>query len=180
MKVHYSSPYSTDKNIGKAINEFCDMVPDEDWICLTDGDAMFLTPEYGMQIHEVASNAKFDLIGCLTNRLGRPIQRYKGSFSNDYNVLNHYNIAAELASRHWGEVQDITKARYVAGMFMLFPKTLWNKIKFVENVANFDDLFSLAVIKQGGKLGMMKGLYMFHCYRIWSDNPKGDREHLSA
>lgn len=178
MKVHYSSPYSTDKNIGKALNDFCVMIPDEDWICLTDADAMFLTPEYGVQIEAVARSTKYDLIGCLTNRLGRPIQRHKGVFSNDFNVKNHYDIAVDLASRNWGEVDDITKAKYVAGMFMLFRKSLWNKIKFKENVSNFDDLFSTEVVKSGGKLGLMKGLYMFHCYRIWSDNPKGDREHL--
>lgn len=180
MKIHYSNPYSTEKNIGKALNEFCAIVPDGDWICLQDGDMMYLTPDWGKQIEEVVKKhgRNYSLIGCMTNRLGRKIQRHNEVFSNDFDIRNHLKIAEELRDKNWSVVEDITKKRKIAGMFMLFPKSLWNKIKFQENCINFDDRFCQDIIKVKGKLGLMKGLYVFHCYRIWSDTPHLYVRHL--
>lgn len=180
MNIHYITPYSTEKNFGKAINEQISIIPDEDWVCVLDGDMMFLTPDWGRQVSEVVRKhgKKYSLFGCLTNRLGRNIQRYRGEFSNNFDVKHHYDIAKELESNYWAEVEDVTSKKRVAGMFMLFPKSLWNRIQFKENTPNFDDIFSTEVIKSGGKLGLLKGLYVFHCYRLWSESPGRDREHL--
>lgn len=179
-KIHYSNPYAADKNIGRALNEFCSMVPDGDWICLQDGDMMYLTPDWGRQIAEAVMKHgdRYALIGCVANRLGRSIQRHHGVFSDDHDIRNHYRIAQELKERHWAEVKDITSSRYVAGMFMLFPKTTWNRVKFAENSTAFDDQFSRAVLHSRGRLGLMTGLYVYHMYRIWSDAPAGDKKHL--
>lgn len=179
-KVHYSNPYSADKNIGKVLNDFCAMVPDGDWICLQDGDMMYLTPDWGRQITDaiVRYGDRYALIGCLTNRLGRSIQRHNGVFSNDHDMRRHYQIACELKDSNWSEVKDITSQGYVAGMFMLFPKSTWNRVKFVENTATFDDQFSREVLRKRGRLGLMTGLYVYHLYRIWSDSPVGDKKHL--
>lgn len=179
-KIHYSNPYATDKNIGGALNEFCSMVPDGDWICLQDGDIMYLTPDWGKQISEAVMKHgdRYDLIGCMTNRLARPIQRHQGEFSNDHDIRNHYRIAKDLSEQNWAEVKDITSSRYIAGMFMLFPKTTWNKVKFIEDNIAFDDQFSKGVIRARGRLGLMTGLYVYHLYRLWSDSPVGDRKHL--
>lgn len=179
-KVHYSNPFSVDKNIGKALNEFCSMVPDDDWICLQDGDMMYLTPDWGRQIADaiVKHGEHYSLIGCMTNRLARPIQRHGKEFSNDHDIRNHYKIACQLKDNHWGEVRDITSQRFIAGMFMLFPKSTWHKVKFKEDTIAFDDQFSLDVVRSRGRLGLMTGLYVYHLYRIWSDSPIGDRNHL--
>lgn len=180
VKVWYSNPYSTDKNIGKALNEFCATVPATDWICLQDGDMMYLTPDWGVQIDQVIKKYgdKYSLFGCVTNRLGRDIQRHNKEFSNNHDMQHHFKLAEEIKSKHWCEVEDITNRKYIAGMFMLFPKTLWNKIKFKENSPAFDDYFSKEVVKKGGKLGLMKGLYVYHLYRIWSNTPAKEKSHL--
>jgi hypothetical protein len=177
MTIHYISPYSTTGNIGGEYNARVAELPDG-WICITDGDAMFLTPEYGRQIAEVCESTQFSLIGCTTNRLGRPIQRHQGVLSTDWNIHNHYRIACELRDTNWGQVQDVTDTRYIAGMFMLFRRSTWERIRFAENTPFFDDIFSRAVIKSGGRLGLMRGLYMFHFYRGWSENPRFDKGHL--
>lgn len=177
-KIHYISAYSTEKNFGKAVNDACALIPDTDYICLRDGDSMFLTSSWGKQIEDVIKlhGHKYQLIACLTNRLGRPIQRYKGEFSTNMDIMHHYAIAEQLEREHWAEVEDITAKRRVAGMFMLFPKTLWNTVKFKENTAQFDDIFSTEVVRRGKKLGLMKGLYCFHFYRA-NKNPR-DTSHL--
>lgn len=180
MKIHYSNPYSSNKNIGKALNDFCALIPDGDWICLQDGDIMYLTPDWGKQIDEVVKThgSTYSLFGCYTNRLGRTIQRHDGLFSDNFNIKHHYDIAVKREQAHWREVVDVTRTKRIAGMFMLFPKSLWNKIKFEENCPNFDDKFSQAVIEIGGKLGLLKGLYVFHCYRLWAKHPNHERHHL--
>lgn len=178
-KIWYSNPYNTEMNIGKALNEFCELVPDGDWICLQDGDILYLTPDWGVQIEEVVKKhgSDFGLIGCMTNRLSRPIQRIE-ELNDNHDLKYHYETALKLSKENWAEVENITDKKYIAGMFMLFPKEVWKKNKFVENSPAFDDYFSRMVRKSGYKLGLMKGLYVYHLYRIWSETPTKERAHL--
>lgn len=181
FKIWYSTPFSTEKNIGKSYNEFCENVPSsDDYICLMDGDICFLTPKWGKQIEETIKlhGEDYDLITCLTNRLGRPIQRYKGEFSENFDMKHHALIAKELEENHWCKIEDITDKKRVAGLMMIFKKSLWEKVKFRENDIAFDDSFSKDLLKLKCRFGLMKGLYTFHCYRILSDNPIGDNKHL--
>lgn len=179
-KISYSNPFATDKNIGRAYNEFCESVPDGNWICLQDGDIAFLTPDWGKQIEDVVRTRgrDFSLIGCVTNRLGRPIQLAPGVDYNNHDMEYHYKKTKEISKENYGKVEDITKKRYIAGMLMLFPKTTWNRVKFSENNPAFDDAFSTGVTKFGGKLGLMTGFYVYHWYRGFSKDPKRDRAHL--
>ena len=179
IKIRYSNPFATDKNIGGALNEFCEVWPDDNWICLQDGDINYIGSDWGEHIEYVIKNHghKYGLIGCMTNRLGRPIQRL-GRLDDNHDMLYHYEVALEEKEKHYGEVEDITHKKYVAGMFMLFPKKVWNEVKFPENNISFDDAFSLGVVKKGYKLGLMKGLYVYHFYRGWSKDPIYDRKHL--
>lgn len=181
MKIHYSTPYSTEKNFGKAINEFCSLIPENDWICVMDGDMMFLTPDWGVQIDQVVREhgKYYSLFGCYTNRLGRPFQIYNISNYDNHNIKDHYEIAIKCRNEKFSQVKDITSKRHIAGMFMLFSKSLWNKINFEENTEYFDDRFSNEVVRSGGKLGLIEGLYVYHSYRIWSCNPKSDKSHLT-
>lgn len=178
-KIFYSNPYNTEKNIGKALNDFCKLVPDDAWICLQDGDIMYLTPDWGKQIEQVIINegSKYDLFGCVTNRLGRNIQKIDGMFE-EMDISKHFDKAKELSQNNFAEVEDITRKKYVAGMFMLFKKSTWNKVKFKENCIYFDDEFSKDIIRSKGRLGLIKGLYVLHLYRIWSDNAKNEKTHL--
>lgn len=177
MTIHYLTPYALDKNYGRELNERIEELSDG-WICLNDGDSMFLTPKYGQQIAEICANTEFDLLGCVTNRLGRPIQRHTEEMSTDWNIQNHYAIAKQREQDNWGEVKDITDKKFVAGLCMLFRKSLWDKIKFKENIVSWDDQFSQDVTAQGGRLGLMTGIYKFHFYRGWAQFPMFELHHL--
>lgn len=179
-KIWYSNPYSTEKNIGKALNDFCALVPENDWICLQDGDMFYLTPDWGNQISEVIKRHgdKYSLFGCMTNRLARQTQRLKSKVDDNHNTIDHYHIAQELKEKHWGEVKSLHRNEYIAGLFMLFPKSLWNEVKFRENDIAFDDSFCNDIKRKGHRLAVMTGLYVYHFYRGWSDTPIGDRKHL--
>src|SRR4051812_12732843 len=96
MKTHYLSPHSLTLDIGNSINEAIEQLnaDENDYICLTDGDAMFLLPEYGSQIHQaiVKHGNVYDLITCLTNRLGDTNQTV-GDMFDEMDMSKHYELA---------------------------------------------------------------------------------------
>lgn len=177
-KVYYFLAYSVEKNFGKAINEHISQIgSNDDYLCLMDGDMMYLTPDWGVQIEEAIKRHgdNFDVIGCMTNRLARDSQRIN-DIDDNHDILYHYEIAKEERDKHWAEVVEVKKP--IAGMFMLFKKSLWDKVKFKENDIAFDDSFCKVVKNMGGKFGVIRGLYVYHFYRGWSNNPTKDRKHL--
>lgn len=178
MNIWYSTPGRGDKNIGKAFNDFCSLIKDdEDWICLRDGDTMFLQPFWTKQIEDVIAKhgSEYQLFGCMTNRLNDGHQLHLGKRSEETDIMYHKQVADYYFKDHYDEVGD---APFVAGMFLLFQKKLWNEIKFLENSIHFDRLFSESVKGKGYKIGLLKGLYIFHYYRMGSSNPGFDYKHL--
>ncbi len=177
MKIRYILAYSTDKNFGKAINDHVDEIDGEDtWIVLLDGDTMFLTPDWGVKIHDALASEgdKYGLIGCYTNRLAGMHQLHNKKVSDDLDVRTHYEIAMTYSQPG---IKETNKT--VAGMFMAFKKSTWRKVgKFRENDWGFDTTFNKAVRARGMKIGLINGLYVFHLYRIWAERPNTDVKHL--
>lgn len=153
-------------NIGGAINAFCNLVPDDDWICIRDQDTLMFPGSGDLIESIVQENRDYSLIGCMTNRLRAPYQCYEGRASDNSDIIYHKKIADELSK--CGPLVTEIKG-HIAGMFMLFPKSVWNKIKFHENTLYFDRRFSDDVKKSRGKIGIAQGLYLFHYYRLDKD-----------
>jgi hypothetical protein len=174
VTVHYFTPASGDKNLGRAYNKACEMVTDlNDWICIRDGDTMFLTPDWPKQIEEIiqTNGHNYQLISCYTNRLGLKHQLLNGELSQDTDVRNHTNLALRQRDKYRTEV--VQSPSYTAGLFMLFKRSLWDTIKFKEGLTSSDEStdfidaqFSKEVLKKGGRIGLAKGIYLFHAYRL--------------
>lgn len=181
-KIYYSTPYATDFNIGRAYNEFVALLPDDAWVCLRDGDTCFTTPDsnWGKQIADIVKKHgnDFQLIGCYTNRLASPNQLYNKAFSEDWDWMEHKQIGKQLYNNHYDEVVKVQHG--IAGMFLLFPKSTWLKCRFKEDLPYriFDTDFCNKIKKLGGKIGMAKGIYLFHDYRAGKENPKQNVSHL--
>jgi hypothetical protein len=178
MRIFYSNPFSLDKNIGKAYNEYlsCLNANDEDWIVIQDGDIMYLTADWGKRINDALClyGNKFGLVGCYTNRLRSKHQLHGNAFSYDLNVRNHFEIANSYKEEGIQEIKE-----YIAGFFMAFQYKTWKKIKFTENSLAFDSLFSMRVKELDLKIGLIRSLYVFHGYRLWTDDePWNDKKHL--
>lgn len=173
--IFYFTPYNTDGNIGKAMNAHCEIAPENSWIAVMDGDILFPNPQWGVIVERAIMDYgnEYQLIGCVTNRVGGEHQRVDGMFS-DTDMVNHYKKAIEIES---SEVVDTSG---VAGYFMLFKKETWLKAKgFTEDIKlshQFDTVFNKSVRNIGGKIGLIKGLYALHMYRIWEgDNVQNSR-----
>lgn len=172
MIIHYITPFSTAKNIGAEYNARISELPDDCFICLRDGDTMFLTPDWGSHIAKIiTANPEYDLITCMTNRVGRKELCAPGMF-NVESITDHVNYANSIKSNN---VIDCTMA---PGYCMIFKKSVWERVKFKENSITFDKLFSFGVAKTGGKVGVATGLYLLHLYRWNQKYPQTYIKHL--
>jgi hypothetical protein len=175
-KIFFLSCYAKDKNFGKEYNDRISELPNDAWICLMDQDVLPLDPFFGSKVHELIKNrGYYDIIGCMTNRLRDEKQLHNGKFSEETDILKHKEIAALRWSKF---AYKITSAQSIAGMFMIFHKSTWEKIKFKENSLRFDIIFCIDAAKKDFKIGIAQGLYVFHMYRLGSKDPYNDIKHL--
>ncbi|MFA6087469.1 hypothetical protein [Mucilaginibacter sp.] len=188
VDVHWIQPYRTDKNIGKAINDaivqICDLpdagthfLQDDDWVVLMDHDILFLQPDTKAHIMDILENTTFDILGCMTNRLGSDMQLVKGMF--DVDSISTHIAQAEYRWSAYGATVVATEV--VAGMLMCFKVSTWQALGgFDENRINFDWLFCSRAPKKRLRVGIMAGIYIMHLYRWGSKYPANDYKHLEV
>lgn len=175
MIIHFIQPFARDKNIGREYNERISELPDDCYICLRDQDTLPLRSDWGEQIYQaIEDNVEYDIIGCVTNRLRAPYQLVDGKFNSDPDISNHIKIANEQWERYGTEVMQVP---VVAGMCMIFHKSVWDEIRFKENSIFFDKEFCNAARKKY-KIGVAKGIYLFHLYRWNQYDPFTYTKHL--
>jgi len=175
--VFHSTPFK-DGDIGGGLNDFIDLLPDNAWVCLRDADTLFLTPDAPRQVAQIArSDPPFDVIGCVTNRLRAPYQLHNGKLSDNPDIRDHIQIAAQREKEHWCELKPISAP--VAGMFLLFRKNTWQRLGgFEPRCITFDVKFSQRLLAAGGKIAIATGLYLFHLYRFGEPDPTNAVSHL--
>lgn len=182
IKIHYIQPFAVDKNIGRAYNEACTLIPDGDWICITDQDVMFLEPttkrliSHALEYDKSNGRKGHDLYTCMTNRLAQGWQLYRQTRSNNPDITYHMRVAGMLRREKGLQVEPYPHD--VAGFFMLFPKNVWNAVPFEERSITFDTIFADTIRRAGGSVGLMTGVYVFHLYRFGQANPEHRAEHL--
>lgn len=185
MRVHHITPAHSDKNYGKAINSLIAGLPDSDWVCLRDIDTMPLNHRaFIWQCEEIAERGDFDLVSCMTNRLGLQYQLHGKKLSENWDMKHHINIANERVDQYGSEVEELEQHFLVAGVMMLFSVKTWQKVGgFPEGSMQIggcflDYLFSKEVQDTGGRIGIAPGIYIFHLYREWAKNVRTQYQHL--
>jgi GT2 family glycosyltransferase len=183
MNIRYCTPFSIEKNLGKAYNEYVDKLTkyQDDWVFFIDGDCMFLDPFWGKQIHDLVHKyPETGIFTCYTNRVGDLQQCYEGIRSNNSNILDHYQIAQDLKQNKYWETKEIN--RVISGHFFGFSRKTWLDVngfdETSDKILRVDNRFSSKILQSGKKILLIEGLYIFHLYRIWSQHPKKDKNHL--
>lgn len=178
--IYYFSPYDAEGQIGRSHNRHCEIVPhDEDWICITDSDVLFLLSDTKKQIEDTIfmHGYRYDVIGCLTNRIASPHQRFnKFEIEGNADITYHKKIAASLQLKNGCNI--VPTAINIAGFLMIFKKKTWEKYRFSDNSIRFDSEFTDKVQADNGRLGIMTGVYVFHDYRLGHENPECYIDHL--
>ena len=169
--IHNFIPYCNEregKDIGKAYNRYMDRVPDNDWVCFVDHDAMFTTPDWQKQLYDIINaNPDYSCFTVVTNRIGNPGQRFAGVDQNNHDIKYHREIG-ELAQNQFGtEVKDITNEHLLSGVVILIKKLVWKEVGGFDEVGflGVDNHFHAKLKIKGKKVGLMKGVYVYHYYR---------------
>jgi GT2 family glycosyltransferase len=168
--IYFFTPYSWSHDIGKAYNDYCKLVSSkDDWICLMDGDLMFLQSDFGHQIQEIIDlhGSNFGLFTCLVNRVGTLKQCHQDTISEDPNIITHRKIAIQLAQERRHVIKEIPNP--ISGHLMLFKKETWESIGgFPEErgILAVDNTFSNRMARHGYKIAVMEGVYCLHYYRL--------------
>lgn len=170
--IYHITPYN-EGNIGKGLNDHISLLPEDAWICLRDQDTLLFDGSGALIDAIVEQNKDYSLIGCMTNRLGTKDQLAPGMMDEE-NMTKHKQVFLDLFSLIVSPVSHV-----LAGVFMLFPKSVWVKVGgFKEQSIHFDQQFTTDVRRKGGKVGLAKGLYVFHLYRWGKSDPRSSISHL--
>jgi GT2 family glycosyltransferase len=177
--IHYLTPYSLEKDLGKAYNQAASLITNqEDWLCLLDADTAFLSPDFGHQIQEIISlNPDVGLLTCVTNRIGNLDQAYNGIISEETDILKHRQIALDLAKSKRHRVKKIPNP--ISGHLMLLKKATWDIIGGApegRGILSIDNTISNRVVRNGFDILLMEGVYLFHFYRL--DTGRHNKSHL--
>lgn len=185
--LYFLSPYGFNLKIGDRLNNEIQALPDDAWIVITDQDVAFLTEKVGDHLNAVINRyPDTDLFSCYTNRLGLSYQRLPGVDSDNYDLLYHHDLAQNRLKRYYSTTTQIDQP--VAGFFMMFPKKTWERHNFQPEIINknkqinghqgvyFDYDFSHRILKSGGMIRLIEGLYVLHLYRL--NRPIKNTNHL--
>ena len=108
-KVYYNIPWSSEKNLGKAYNEFAALVPEDGWICFMDADTMPTTPDYGRIIESIITqHPEVEAFTCATNRVSCKWQIAKGSDWYNDDMRYQRIFGANQFERYGCAVEDVT------------------------------------------------------------------------
>jgi hypothetical protein len=178
--IHHVTPWRTG-DIGGGLNAAIQCMPENAWVCLRDGDTLFLSDQWGAEIEEIVAEHgyTYDLIGCMTNRIRAPYQLHDGKLSEEADMHTHLRIAKQRWAQHGTAVAPVPVGP-IAGMMMLFRRSTWARHPFPERSIYFDKVFTDAVRENHGQVGVALGLYIFHLYRWGKRNPTARTEHLQG
>jgi glycosyltransferase involved in cell wall biosynthesis len=155
------------KNIGAAYNRYMKLLPnDEDWACFIDHDAMWTTRDWFKQLGDILlDNPDYGLLSVCTNRIGNSDQKLSG-FAEESNILRHRAIGKQLFNQEGTKVKDVTDKHRISGVVMLIRKDVWKKAGgFMSGFLGVDNDMHSRVAKAGFKVGICRGLYVYHWYR---------------
>lgn len=182
--IYYFSPYSTEKNLGKAYNDHIKLIGDDDVAVLTDGDTCWLTPDYGMVIAEYVAKYPDAVLTCWTNRINEKAEQQYPHNRDEADMRVHLNLAIEKAR----EPLSVTLLRgFVSGFCLVVPKKVWNAVNgFAEkqvyedrgpyNLLGVDNDFTNRVRAAGFPILRMESVYIWHTYRLLTGDH--DKSHL--
>jgi len=178
--IHTYIPYAPkDKhtNLGWVYNNFMEMVDDDDWVCFLDHDAAFTTRDWYPQLESVIeTNPDYGLFTCLTNRIFMSYQKIKGIDENNHDIAYHRPIGLELQEKYNTEIHPLEdKTKLLSGVIILISKKAWKQAGgFADGFLGVDNKIHLDCINNGIRVGLMKGVYVYHWYR-----GDGDTKHLT-
>ena len=167
----------TNKDLGFYYNEIIDKYEGEeyndDWICLLDHDARFLTDKWypTLESNILEHGQEVKLFTCKTNRVWCPYQKVEHLYTEDRNT-EHKKYALSLERKE--DPTKITilddKSILLSGILMVFPCRTPVKFREIGECLKVDNYFHLDMMDNGYKVALIDNLYLYHWYRYDTEN----------
>ena len=169
------APIKHEKDLGWAYNRFMENLDDSDWACFLDHDAMFTTATWYQEIEEAIEDTEYGLIYCMTNRINPTVQKFKNVDQNNHNIKYHRTIGRRVQEHYGTKIIDYDMSQYLpSGVCIIMSKHAWkNTGGFKSGFLGVDNDIAVKCMKSNIKVGLMKGLYVYHWYR-----GDGDTSHV--
>ena len=180
--ISFIIPLDSDKNIARSYQkELLDS--DSEWVCFIDGDAIFTSSFFGKQLEEcIRANPEYSMFTCMTNRIGNPRQRagFCEVKSNDYHY--HRRIGSNYWTINHTECDDITTGVPASGVLMLIKRedslSILQGLSDQKGMLGIDNYIHLKLSEAGFRIGLLKGIYMYHYYSNWDGINPRNSDHL--
>lgn len=173
--IHFAKPYDSEKNYLDAINREMDKIQNpKDWLCILDGDTMFLQPDFGHQLEDYVR--KYPGTGMFVSYASRCSYGYQvpdGVDQDNPSIIYHKMKADQIRDRYQGKAKVINTR--ISGHLMLLQKITWDELYPVihsrvkirgKKILGVDTQISWAIIKSGRKIRLMQGVYLLHYCRL--------------
>ena len=172
--IWFFTPYSFEKKMFSAWDHYMNLVKEEeDWICMLDGDVLFLISDFGHQMQQyIDLLPDTGLFTCYASRTSRQELRWKGSDMQNPSITYHRKKAEQLHDAYHGQTIELGNFNAL-GYLMLIKKSTWTTIRSQvqeltadKKILSVDTRISRAVRESGKKIILMKGMYVLHYYRM--------------
>lgn len=158
------TPYQ-EGDLGAAYNDAMQRLHEGDWACFIDHDAMWTTGTWHKQLLDAISlHKQMGAFTCVTNRSATLWQCADAQRSN-HDVKYHREIGADLAARYWADVVDVTDESPLSGHCIIISKAMWEHVPELHGFLGMDNEIHYAVARAGKRVGLLKGVYVYHWYR---------------
>lgn len=171
--IHFFTPYSFDKKLFDAWDQYMNLVADEnDWVCMMDGDILFLIADFGHQMQEyIDKYPDTGLFSCYASRAHRQEYIRRGVDMENPSILYHYDAAERCRKELHLKVKEIAKP--ALGHLILMKKATWTRIRDRvkeltdgHKILGVDVRISRAVSELGMPVLLMRGIYVLHFFRM--------------
>jgi len=178
--IHTCIPYApkeTGKNLGAAYNTFMAMLPEGDWACFLDHDAMFTTSDWYPQLEAIIetlprTHPDAGLLTACTNRIGNDEQiifRKSSREARNHDMHFHRAVGKRRQEEYGLRLREAN--RLISGVVLLLSKEVWKKTTgFADGFLKVDIDIDRQIRELGFKTFIMDGVYCYHYYRADGGN----------
>lgn len=119
----FFSPYSQTRHLAEAWDQYMALVANPaDWVCMMDGDTMFLLPGWGHKIQKYIDRyPDTGIFTCYASRCHYQPQIRQGTETENTDLLYHRNQAERIDAELDGQVKLIDSK--IAGHLMVMKKS---------------------------------------------------------
>ena len=171
--------YAQGRDLAWTYNEYMGGLPEDDWACFIDHDAMFTTADWYPQMEAIIkANPEYSCFTVTTNRAYASWQIPEGVNGINHDIKYHREVGQSLQSANGARVNDVTgcadlpappETSPFSGVVILYKKSAWKQVPFRAmqqgRLTGIDNLLHIDLRDKGFKVGLMTGIYVYHWHR---------------